>query len=519
MINKRIINFRFFALLLGVMFAGSIVGTLFFQSFDVFYYILGAGIACALIVLFFVKRRKVLYILLIVGFLITLFSSATTINNALSYTPSVKGDNVKVKIEYVSVNHEKIYCSVIGGLKNPPKGEGELFLPNEYDRTVITEGAILVLSGVTITPYDITVPVDEKDETKGEILQIKYFSSRSKFNLQSQIVESYSRGTPDLVDIMRNSFAKSARENLPEDVRGVVFALLTGDKYGISNEIYQNYQLSGISHVLAVSGLHVNFLVVLLSWAFSKTKLKKKYSIIVILPLLILFNALCDFAPSVVRASIMSCVHIITPVITRRRYDSLSAMSLSGVILLFINPMNAFSYGFLLSFACVFGVIGLNNQISNILGFLPKWLRDSISVSLSAMLGILPLSIYLFGEISILSILTNILVLPVLGAVYGLLFVVSIIVAILPFMGFLLTAIGFVVKYINFITMVIAGIDFATVKTQVSLWFVAGYYLLGVGLTDFVILDKNKKIGLLCLFLSFIILYFSAFGQKIEIAN
>ncbi len=519
MINKRLFNFRFFALLLGVAFAGSIVGTLFFQSFYVFYYVLGAGVTCALIILFFVKRRKILYILLIVGFLITLFSSATTINNALSYTPSVKGDNVKVKIEFVSVNHEKIYCSVVSGLKSPPKGEGELFLPNEYDRRALKEGSILVLSGVTITPYDITLPVDKDDETKGEILQIQYFTSRAKFKIKSQIVESHSHGNPDLVDVMRNSFAKSARENLPDDVRGVVFALLTGDKYGISNEIYENYKLSGITHVLAVSGLHVNFLVVLLSWVFSKTKLKKKYSIAVILPLLILFNALCDFTPSVVRASIMSCVHIITPVITRRRYDTLSAMSLSGVILLFINPMNAFSYGFLLSFACVFGIIGLNRQISNALGFLPKWLRDSVSVSLSAMLGILPLSMYLFGEISVLSILTNVLVLPVLGAVYGLLFVVAIIVAILPFMGFLLTAIGFVVKYINFVTAIVASIDFATVKTQVSLWFVVGYYLLGIGLTDFVILDKNKKIGILCLFLSFIALYFSVFSEKIQIAN
>ena len=498
----KLFNFRFFALLLVSMIVGAVFGVFLWDKFFVFYYVLGASVACALVILIFAKKRRFLYLVLILGFIALTLSSYFTITSGINYTPDLVSDRVEVRIEYLSVDKDYAYCKIISGMENPPRGEGKLVLPKYFDMKALKEGSILTLNSVNIEAKEY-VHIDEETEEKSLVLST--FTTKCKFTLSAGSVEKVENGNPTLSETLRNSLSKVSMENLPDETRGVIFALLTGDKYGIDYDLYSSYRVSGVAHVLAVSGLHVTFLMSFISWILSKTKLKKIYTVFIIIPLLFLFNALCDFTPSVVRASVMSGIHVIAPVVTDRRYDSLSAMSLSGVILLLFNPLNVFSYGFILSFVCVFGVIALTKPIADKLKFLPKWLASTSAMSISASLAVLPLSCAFFGELSLLSILTNVLVVPVLSLVYGVLFVVAVICSILNFMGFLLTVVGSVVYYLNFATQVVSEISFASVKISAPIWFVAGYYVTGIGLTDYVFLSKNAKRGLFVVFIGLVI--------------
>ncbi|MBQ2714111.1 MAG: ComEC/Rec2 family competence protein [Clostridia bacterium] len=492
----KLFNFRFFAILLAFCYVGGWIGIEIYDKFDIFYYLLGAGFACALVLFIVLKRRSVLYLVIIAVFLLTVLSSASVVLDAVTYTPNLSGDLVLTRVEYVSVDNSVVYVSVIGGLEKPPKGEGKLTLTDGYETDFIKEGGILTLSGVNITPHYVL----EKDEESGEeIFHYENLSKRVKFSISANQVENYSY-SPSLAQIMRNSLSSVVDENLPDEVKGVTYALFTGDKYGIEENLYGNYRVSGVAHVLAVSGLHVTFLVSFLNAILNKIRMKRSKRLIIILPILLLFNLLCGFTPSVVRASVMSAVFTAAPVISRKRYDTLSAMSLSGVILILVNPLNVLSYGYILSFVCVFGVVALTQKFTKLLSFLPKSLSSVCAMSISASLAVFPLTVSFFGYFSVLGLVANVLVVPVLSAFYGILFLVAVVCAILPFLGFLLYAVSVVIYYINGVVSFIAGLSFASINIKIPLWFTISYYTLGLCLTDYIFLGKGVKRAVALLF-------------------
>lgn len=511
----KILNFRFFCYLLGLSYLGVWVGIWIFNRFDLLIAVLGVGFTFALICFILFKRKSIKYLLLLAGFIFTLLTSFFTVTGTFGYVPDETGDFVTVGIESVSVDKEYVFIKVLDGLDNPPNGEGRLILDGDFDSKMFKEGAKLVLSGVHIKAVNAEI----LEEFEGDLvgtgeLNLRYFSSRLKYTLTADTVESYDL-SPNLIQGIRNRFFDLVSSNLDGEQGGVLYALFTGDKYGIDTELYRNYRMSGVAHVLAVSGLHVTFLVSFISSVLKKFKMRKRYQILILLPLLLIFNAVCNFTPSVVRASVMSSVYVLTPMLTRRRYDGLSSMCFAGVVLLFINPLNALSYGFILSFLCVFGVFGLTPMIMRKLRFLPDFLASSLAMSSASVLAVFPISLVLFSEASVVGILTNILVVPILGFSYGILFAVAVFGAIFPVFGFLMRWLSVVIYYVNYVVTLTGSLDFAVVSLKAPVWFVSGYYLLGISLTDYVFLSKVKKVAVFILFVLLVFIWLISQGYAV----
>lgn len=495
---KKIVNFRFFPILFLCMIIGSLVASLTFFEPYFPYYVMGVGLILAL-VLFVVKRRKaILPIICILGLLCTYVLAFGQIDEGIRAEDYFEAEIVEARVEYVE--DSIVVVSIVDGVDGVD-GLCEFDTNGVYDYP-LNIGNVLTLGSVKIEKLS---PL----ETDG-VLNTYFFNSRTRYTMTAVELISFDEGGANIVEAIRNGLM-NATKNLPDDVRGVTIALLTGDKYALNDEIYDNYKVSGTAHVLAVSGMHVGFLVLFLEFILKRLRLKRIYRIVVLVPILFFLCALCDFTPSVVRSAIMVSVHLLIPVLTKRKYDTLSSMSLAGVVILIANPMSVYNYGFLLSYSSVLGITLFGRTFDRWFKFLPKTIGSIVSVSMAATVGVLPLNIYLFGEFSLLSILTNVLVLPVLIFGYGVLVLFAFISVVFPPFAFLMEGASWLTYYMNFVTGVIASVDFMSVNMKAPLWFCLAYYLFVVVLSDFINLKRETKRIILIAFIILLCAYFCFF--------
>jgi len=199
---------------------------------------------------------------------------------------------------------------------------------------------------------------------------------------------------------------------------GFVKALLTGDKSGLGPELSSVLKVSGISHVVAVSGMHLSFIVGFITLAVGR----KRRAAIVCIPVILFFMAMVGNTPSVVRAGIMQIMLLAAPVF-KREADSVTDLAFALAILLAVNPYSVKSPGLQLSFAAAAGIIFITPGIYKRLACLTEKpekkavvkLKNAVASALAATLGAsvltVPLCALHFGSFSIIAPLTNVLVL------------------------------------------------------------------------------------------------------------
>lgn len=226
-------------------------------------------------------------------------------------------------------------------------------------------------------------------------------------------------GNAHFVDYIKNDVKTLYLEAFDEDTAGFCFAVTMGDKSLLSSEYYQIFRQSGLAHILAVSGLHIGFLVAILLWITKKLKIKSKFRFWIVAFVLLVYNIICGFSPSVFRASIMSLC-LMLGLIVGERNDSLSNLSLAGIIILLTQPLNLFDVGFLLSFSSVFGILFFQKRISNWLqkAHINSFVANPVALTISATIGTFPFVCKFFGYISPISILSNLIVLPLFTLFY-----------------------------------------------------------------------------------------------------
>lgn len=198
-------------------------------------------------------------------------------------------------------------------------------------------------------------------------------------------------------------------------------ALLTGERAELKADtfFYAMLKESGVVHCIAISGMHLSFLVSFLYLMLGKGK----HSSLICIPVILAFMAMTGFTASVVRAGVMQLA-ICAGMLLDREYDSHSALALALLLLTAWNPYCLLNTGLQLSFASTLGILLFAAPISKALPKLPKaiekrripgivirYVRSSLSVSLSAMILTVPISVISFRQLAILGPVTNLLIL------------------------------------------------------------------------------------------------------------
>ena len=268
--------------------------------------------------------------------------------------------------------------------------------------------------------------------------------------------------------------------------------VLLGDKSSFTDGMYQMFRRTGMSHAVAVSGMHISIFVGILMFLLDLLGVHRKISAVIGCIAAILFTALTGFSPSAMRACIMAVILYLGRVVHRER-DSLNSLFIALFLILTVTPYLSFSLSLWLSFFATLGILLLSTPLARLL-MRPfsklqhmkkpvQFLCESLSVSFSAVLFLLPLSAVFFGETSLLGPLAMLLCGAAITLLFGAGFLLVIVGAV-PVLG---SVVAFLVKlcasYILWVLRLLMKFPYALVPLDYGyLVFVAVSALLMIGL-------------------------------------
>lgn len=256
------------------------------------------------------------------------------------------------------------------------------------------------------------------------------YSSSANF---SDIV--ITEGNMKIDEAFRSSVKEALLGNMNERNAYIAYAVLFGDQSGIDDEVDEVYRNSGIVHVLTVSGLHIAFIVGALMLLLKLFKGNKFLSLTIISIVLLFYCYLCGFTPSVVRATIMAIVLLLSR-ICNRPYDGLNSLAIAGFVIVCFSPLSTVDVGFLMSFFCVMFILLLAKPFTKLLSFvMPRKVASVMAVSISAQIGILPFTASFFSSFNFLSVFANFLVIPIFSIIFPILFVLAFLLSFMSFLG------------------------------------------------------------------------------------
>ena len=326
----------------------------------------------------------------------------------------------------------------------------------------------------------------------------------------------------------RKALMNAVGEMLPPKESGLITGVLLGDKSHLSSETESAFRTAGVSHLLAVSGLHMATMAQLFLLLFGLFRVPKKGAAILAALGVFCFMAVTGFVPSVMRSGIMYLLFLFGIVVSRKP-DSLNSLGIAAFLLCVANPFAAADVGMLLSFSATLGLIL----------FCPKlvqWFRKlyepvpfgkrildglnaALSTSIAAILFTLPVTLLAFGTVSLLAPLSNLL--QLVPSTF--LMVVSALAAVLHLLGPLsffampfAVAAGLLSDYLQFCARLIASVPFASVSAShgfVSLWLACTILLIALAM----LWIKNSKKALpAAALLSAILLFAGIFSYQVS---
>lgn len=319
------------------------------------------------------------------------------------------------------------------------------------------------------------------------------------------IPDTSSGGWRSKVDVLRAFIAARIDETdffgkHTADRKTILKALLVGDKTDFTPELRDRFNRAGVAHLLAISGLHVGIVAgcafMVFRWLFSFIPLflrygwsKKAAALATILPVVI-YGLLAGMSPSTQRAVIMVCVFLLAFPI-QREHDPLNTLAIAALVILAIFPHALFSVSFQLSFTAVLGILtGLllvpekNKDKEHPWQSVFIKIKGFIWITVFATISTLPLIMIYFNQVPFLGILSNLVVVPVIGFVAVpvgltalLLLPVSINAAV-----FVLSVSGWFVDLGLYLVNFISALPFAAAKTITPSFFEAVLFYLFIGI-------------------------------------
>lgn len=278
---------------------------------------------------------------------------------------------------------------------------------------------------------------------------------------------------------VKHSFMRRLEQFIPEPQVGLGEGLLLGVKKALGEDLETAFRRTGIIHIVVLSGYNVMIVVTFILYVLGRV-FGRRLSVLFGLIGIVLFAVMVGLGATVVRASVMAGLLLLMG-LTGRMYLVLRGLMVAGVVMLFFNPYAlAFDVGFQLSFLATLGLIIVSPYLSRGLGGVPTFLgmREFLTATLATQLFVLPLLLYQMGEFSIVAVVVNVLVLPMVAVAMLLTFLTGIVsfvsvalVAPLAFVTYLS------LSYIIIIAEWFAELPFASFTVSAfSFWFVPCAY-------------------------------------------
>ena len=281
----------------------------------------------------------------------------------------------------------------------------------------------------------------------------------------------------------KNKLRESIYQNLSPPQSSILGAMILGDKRQISDDLKQKLNIAGVRHITAISGLHVTILTSLLMTILIGLGFWRQQAFYFSIVFIILFIIMTGLQASAIRAGIMAGLFLLAQYLGRLSVSSRSIV-LAAAIMLAQNPLLLrLDAGFQLSFLAMMGIIHLLPIFQDWFRKIPDdfQLRSILAMTLSAQIFTLPILIYNFGYVSLVSPLTNILIVPLLPYIMGLGFIFGIVGIIFQPLAWLLSLacwllLTYLIKIVDFFSQ-----PWAFKSLEISWpWLIVFYLILGL---------------------------------------
>lgn len=330
----------------------------------------------------------------------------------------------------------------------------------------------------------------------GEIINPKIIS----FKRENSIWRRFSELQDDIIEVFDRRLSYRAGNFLS--------AVMLGRRDKLESSVIQEFADSGTIHLLAVSGLHVGFLIMLLTMLSSLVNLKSAPFIIINSAALLSYAAFTGAGPSVIRAVLMAIILMVSRPM-KRKMKFIDIIGTAGILSLLFDPNQIFNQGFILSFAAVASIAIIYQPVSEILkkrfatdNYFIKTAGDGVVLSLLVTIGLLPFVLYIFGKYNFVSIISNVVIIPMTGAAFtgGIILLVVDKIDILA--SFTADIINFLCYSINSIASVTAETELFTLNYKSEITVTA--VLAGVNIIVFYLKNYRYKLGLSIMLIAFL---------------
>ncbi len=396
---------------------------------------------------------------------------------------------------------------------------GENYIRQFYGQVVTVSGVIegdpeTEESGTKFKLKDLEFGEDEKYATRGNLYISEYkneklargdrvvlggklsegFGTYAGYMYKPEIKKWEQPEPSDWVLGVRNWFAKRAEKLVPEPQVKLGLSYLLGMKAGLPEDLDENLRTVGLVHIVVASGAHLSILVEIARKIFGR--LSRFSGLLFSTIFVIFFMAMVGWTPSIMRAGIMTILSLLAWYVGRK-FEPWRIILIVAAVTLLVNPMFAINLGWLLSFASFAGIMVLGPRLTKFFygAKKPGFVAEVVITTVAATLMTLPIILYYYGTVSLISVVANLLILPTLSYAMGLVFL-SGVVAGVPGVE---TVVGFVVtKLLDFHIAVVeffGGMKSFLIEIEpYQMWVFGGYLLILVPILIGLIKQKMVKL-------------------------
>jgi len=406
--------------LLGLLSFITGVGIRSFFDVDIRFVLVCAIVGAFLIVCWFFERNKIFFgiagiVFVAFGFGIMRFSwhetakeeatvltyahgNTLTIRGMVEDAPDVREKNTRLVIRVAEVVPDKN--------EMPRAAEGKVLLfVNRYP--VFQYGDELQARGILQLPEEFSGFDYPSYLAKEQIYSLMYYPDTT-------LISSHNgNGVKRLLFLSKQKFEQSIERMLPEPHAAFLKGILLGSRSSIPAWLLDAFQITGVTHIIALSGFNITIIADSISRVLRRASMSPQETFWISFTLIALFTVMVGASPSIVRASVMG-VLVLFAMKEGRRYQGPNALTFAGAIMILHNPaILRFDVAFQLSFLATAGLLFVAPRLESTFKFLPELFsfRNNMVTTLAAQITVLPLLLYHFGSVSIVSPLSNILIL------------------------------------------------------------------------------------------------------------
>ncbi|HAA64131.1 MAG TPA: MBL fold metallo-hydrolase, partial [Thermoanaerobacter sp.] len=376
---------------------------------------------------------------------------------------------ITIKGKVQEVREYEGYAKYIVKPTNLPK-----VLFTQYGGKYPSDGDVVSIRGIVSIPKRATNPggFDYK-------LFLKKKGIYAVMRVQGYAVDIVGKGNLNFIEKVIYAAKQKTEVNyinsMPERDAKFVISIFLGDKL-VDDETLVQFRTAGISHIISVSGMHVAIITGFILYMLSLFNIRR-YKVPIIIIVLTFYAILTGANPPVIRAALMASIALIGTTYGKK-HNSINSLSFAAFVILIFNPLMLWDVGFQLSFVATLAILYFYKPIREKLSMLNPKIRELVALTLSAQIGTIPFTMYYFHYISIISLLSNIVIVPLANIAVVLGFLSAMIGLIFPPLSYFINFINIpVVEVILYITKLFNSFPYASINTIVPpLYVIVLYY-------------------------------------------